>query len=82
MASDVLKALRLAQKAATKRLPVKRDKVLNEDLQFACGSLADAYCIGAEEAQCEILSRILLLISRQQRAEDQAKQPQPGKGGQ
>ena len=47
-----------AIKAASKRLPFKSEKAQNEMLEYAAGSLAEAYRIGAEEAQTEIIGRL------------------------
>lgn len=47
-----------AIKAASKRLPFASEKKQNEQLEWAAGSLAEAYRIGAEEAQGEILNRL------------------------
>lgn len=47
-----------AIRAATKRLPIRGDKALQENLEMAAGTLAEAYRIGAEEAQHEIARRI------------------------
>lgn len=47
-----------AIKAAAKRLPIVGDRVLNERLEWAAGDMAEAYRIGAEEAQGEIIARL------------------------
>jgi hypothetical protein len=47
-----------------KRLPIKSQKALNEILQFAADDWADAYRIGAEEAQREIASRVAPLLKK------------------
>jgi hypothetical protein len=48
-----------AVKAAAKRIPFLSDKRLNANLEFAAGDMAEAYRIGAEEAQREIIVRLL-----------------------
>lgn len=48
------KAIRLA----SKRIPTLRDKALNNNLGFFCGSMADAFRLGVQEAQTEIVSRL------------------------
>jgi hypothetical protein len=50
-----------AIRAATKRLPIRGDKALEANLEMAVGSLAEAYRIGAEEAQHEIAQRLMAL---------------------
>lgn len=52
-----------ALRAVMKKLPIRGDKALNENLEMAAGSLAEAYRIGAEEAQFEIAARIRALRS-------------------
>src|SRR5580693_10669840 len=44
--------------AATKRLPFKSENATEKMLEFAAGSMAEAYRIGAEEAQSEIIGRL------------------------
>lgn len=51
-------AVRKAKRAAFKRLPFESEKRQNERLEFAVGTLAEAYRLGAEEAQTEILRRL------------------------
>ncbi|MCU1318097.1 MAG: hypothetical protein JWN63_3419 [Candidatus Acidoferrum typicum] len=46
---------------ASKRIKVLSDKKLNANLDYAAGSLADAYNIGVQEAQMEITDRLKLL---------------------
>lgn len=65
------RTLKAAVKAARKKIRVLSDKKLNENLSFACGSLAEAYCVGVEEAQMEILDRLLVLAE---------KRPNPKRG--
>jgi hypothetical protein len=55
-----------AIKEAGKRLPFKTDKQMNEMLEYAAGSLAEAYRIGAEEAQGVIVERLSLLKAKEQ----------------
>ena len=45
-------------RAAGKKIPFASEKRQNDVLEFACGTLAEAYRIGAEEAQGEILRRL------------------------
>jgi hypothetical protein len=47
--------------AASKRLSFKSEKSMETMLEFAAGSLSEAYRIGAEEAQSEIVSRLAAL---------------------
>lgn len=47
-----------AIKAAQKKLPILRDKPLNQNLEMFCGDFAEAYRVGAQEAQEEIISRL------------------------
>lgn len=47
-----------AIKAASKKLPIKGDRALNDILEFAADTQAEAYRIGAEEAQREIVARL------------------------
>lgn len=47
--------------AATKRLPLKTEGTIQKMLEFAAGSLAEAYVIGADEAQSEIIRRLQAL---------------------
>lgn len=56
--TDLEKAIR----AAGKKLPFKSTKQQNELLQYAADDMADAYRIGAEEAQQEIVTRLRLLV--------------------
>lgn len=58
------RTLNAAIKAARKKIRVLSDKALNSNLDFACGSLADAYNVGVEEAQSEILGRLLALVEK------------------
>jgi len=47
-----------AIRAASARLPIRGDRALQVNLECMTGSLAEAYRIGAEEAQFEILRRL------------------------
>jgi hypothetical protein len=49
-------------RAARKRLSLIGDKQLNANLELAADNMADAYRIGAEEAQLTILSRLQRLF--------------------
>jgi hypothetical protein len=53
-----LKQIQKCIKAAQKRIPFASEKRQNEMLEFAAGSMSEAYRIGAEEAQQEILNRL------------------------
>lgn len=52
---------RKAYPEVAKRLKFLPERKLNANLEFAAGNLADAYRIGAEEAQTELLSRLRIL---------------------
>jgi len=47
-----------ALRAVRSKLPILSEKKLQEQLEYAVGSLAEAYRIGAEEAQHVIVVRI------------------------
>ena len=47
--------------AASKKLPMVSDRVLRERLEWAADDMADAYRIGAQEAQAEIVARLRTL---------------------
>jgi hypothetical protein len=47
-----------ALRAARAKLPLRGDKALQANLEMFCGSFADAYRIGADEAQREVARRI------------------------
>lgn len=55
--------------AARKRIRILPEKKLNENLSYACGSLAEAYEVGVQEAQMDIVDRLLTLEAKLQRAE-------------
>lgn len=57
-AKAAVSAVRKAKRAVAKRLSFKSEKQQNEMLAYAAGSLAEAYRIGAEEAQTEFLYRL------------------------
>lgn len=59
-----LKALNAAVKAARKKIRVLSDKKLNENLGYACDDFAEAYNVGVQEAQMEILDRLLVLAEK------------------
>lgn len=50
-----------AIRAASKRLPFRSEKAAQSYLEYAADSLAEAYRIGAEEAQGEIVRRLKIL---------------------
>ena len=58
MMAKRLTELEKAVRVASKRLPVVRGKLLDERLNWACGTLADAYRIGIDEAQEAIVYRL------------------------
>lgn len=58
MAKAVLISWAKAKLAASKRLHFKSKRTTEAMLEFAAGSLTEAYRIGAEEAQSEIMRRI------------------------
>lgn len=53
-----LKVIDKAIRAVERKLPFRSEKARNEMLSYTCGDLADAYLIGAEEAQGEFLARL------------------------
>lgn len=55
---DIRKAIRVA----SRKLPFASESQQNEMLEYAAGSLAEAYRIGAEEAQGEIIRRLTMLL--------------------
>lgn len=50
-----------AIKAASKRLHFKSEKQTEAMLEYAAGTMTEAYRIGAEEAQGEIIGRLMSL---------------------
>jgi hypothetical protein len=54
-----------AVREAQKKLPFASRKQQNQILEFAAGDLADAYRIGAEEAQREIVTRLRELAAKE-----------------
>jgi len=44
--------------AASRKIRCLGDKKLEDNLSYFCGSMADAYRVGVEEAQGEIISRL------------------------
>jgi hypothetical protein len=53
-----LKAIDKAIHAVERKIPFRSEKARNEMLSYAAGDLAEAYLIGAEEAQGEFLARL------------------------
>jgi hypothetical protein len=51
--------------AAGKKIRCLSDKKLDDNLSYFCGSMAQAYRVGVEEAQAEILSRLQSLPDSQ-----------------
>jgi hypothetical protein len=64
----VSKELKVALRLAGKKIPVLGDKKLNENLDWACGDLAEAYRAGVDETQAEICRRIRAEIGKRGRA--------------
>ncbi len=60
-----LRTLKAVRKTVSKRIAAFRDKRLNENLGYFCGSLAQAYRAGVEEAQQEMCARVGALIIKQ-----------------
>lgn len=60
--------LKAALRVASKKIRVLGDKKLNENLDWACGTLADAYRAGVDETQAEICRRIRAEIGKRERA--------------
>jgi hypothetical protein len=58
-----------AIRAARKRIAILPAKKLNHNLEFACGDLAEAFECGVQEAQMEIVDRLLELEAKLRRAE-------------
>lgn len=50
--------MKKAVKLASKRIRTLGDKALNQNLSFFCGSMADAFRQGVQEAQTEIVDRL------------------------
>ncbi len=61
--------LKAAVRVAKLKLPIKTDRQLNDILQHAADDLAEAYRIGAEEAQGEIVGRLRALATAKARRE-------------
>lgn len=53
-----LKVIDKAIRAVERKLPFKSPKARNEMLSYAADDMAEAYLIGAEEAQGEFLARL------------------------
>ncbi len=68
MSRRELTPLEKAIREAQKRLPFKSVKQRNEILSYAADDLAEAYRIGAEEAQGEIVARLRELAAKEQAA--------------
>lgn len=62
------KELKVALRLASKKIPVLGDKKLKENLDWACGTLAEAYRAGVDETQTEICRRIRAEIGQRERA--------------
>lgn len=56
-----LAVIKKAIRVAGKKLRIHSDKTLNQNLEFCCGDLAEAYRVGAEEAQHAIVDRLVRL---------------------
>ncbi len=61
--SETIRALNSAIRVAGKKLPFSSAKEQSISLNYAGANLAEAYRIGAEEAQREIISRIGALVA-------------------
>lgn len=72
-----MKELGKAIKAAQKRIRTLGDKQLNQNLDYFCGSYAEAFRAGVEEAQGEIVSRLRSLEAKLQRADSNTHLVQP-----
>lgn len=53
-----------AIKAAGKKVRILSTKALNSNLEAFCGDFAEAYRTGVEEAQGEIISRLMELRAK------------------
>jgi len=65
MSPQEQRAIQRAINKARKRLPFLPEKKQNAMLEWAAGSLAEAYRIGAEEAQREIVGPLLAMVPLQ-----------------
>lgn len=54
-----------AIKEARKKLPFKRDQDMNDLLEYAADDFAEAYKVGAQEAQSEIINRLQILKAKE-----------------
>jgi hypothetical protein len=70
-----LKIIDKAIRAVERKLPFKSAKHRNEMLSYAADDMADAYLIGAEEAQGEFLSRLQSIRRALQPPSQSAKEP-------
>lgn len=50
--------------AASRKIRCLSDRKLEDNLSYFCGSMADAYRVGVEEAQSEIVARLQELPTR------------------
>lgn len=66
MNSDLKKAITVARK----RIPTLRDRALNQNLSYFCGSYAEAFRQGVSEAQTEIVSRLRYLEKQSRTASE------------
>jgi hypothetical protein len=58
--NDIKKAIEVARK----KIRILSPKALNQNLSFACDDMADAFRCGVEEAQMEILDRLLAIEAK------------------
>jgi hypothetical protein len=58
------RTLRRAIKAASKKIRLLGNRLLNANLECCCGDMAEAYQVGVEEAQGEIISRLMELQAK------------------
>jgi hypothetical protein len=61
--------LQRAVKVARKKIRILSAKALESNLDAFCGSFGDAYTQGVEEAQSEIISRLLELAAKSEGTE-------------
>lgn len=59
MSKEMRKAIRIA----SKKLKFLRESKINENLSYFCGSYADAFKAGADEAQSQIVQALRVAVS-------------------
>lgn len=60
-------AFKRAIRVASNKLPFKSEKATNTMLEYAASDMAEAYRIGAEEAQGHIIQRLVNLAASNER---------------